>query len=669
MAHRHEDMVNFIWSIASDELRFLYGESEYGKVILPFLVLRRFDCVLADTRDSVKKALAELPSRLENKEPALLAATKVGFFNTSPLSFSDLLNDKEHVLENLDAYIQGFSTTAREVLEDFKLFEYAAGLADNGLLYQVVSRFAALDLHPITVSNIDMGLIFEELIRVSSEARNESAGEHFTPREVIRLLVKLLFLEDEVTLSTPGKIVTILDPAAGTGGMLSVADETLRSMNAQARIEPFGQEISRESYAICRSDLMIKGQNPANVRRGDTLAADAFAGQRFDYVIANPPFGDHWKKSERIVREEHFSEGLQGRFGAGLPSIKDSSLLFLQHMIAKMKTAGDGGARLAVILSGSPLFVDGPPSGRTANRLGNANSIRKWILENDLLEAVIALPDELFYNTDIATCIWILSTHKRAGRRGKVHLLDARNRFTDIAVPIGNKRKLLAETQIDEIVREYGAFESTGSSRIVSIRDLGYRQVTVCRPLRQVWQGGEGAQERLAAHRAFKKLVVEEVESGEPQYSRALLDKVRWVLPKPTAQRKHAETAVAQIFEAVSGTAPPRKLKDAVLESLAKQCATAPPVLDADGQPIPDPDLEMTERIPLGESVAEYLDREISPGFPDAWVSDSEGLVGYEIPVTRHFIPRLSLRSLDEIERDLSDVQTDVAEILSELRS
>lgn len=669
MAHEHDDMVNFIWSIASDALRFLYSESDYGRIILPFLVLRRFDCVLADTRESVQEAIARLPAKLENQEPVLLSATKVGFYNKSLLTFESLLDDEENLLENLESYIQGFSTTAREILEDFKLSEYAKGLAENSLLYQVVSRFAALDLHPRVVSNIDMGLIFEELIRISSEARNESAGEHFTPREVIRLLVKLLFIDDDGTLATPGKIVSILDPAAGTGGMLSVADETLRAMNARARVEPFGQELSRESYAICRSDLMIKGQNPGNVRRGDTLAEDAFAGQRFDYVIANPPFGDHWKKSERVVRDEHFNRGFDGRFGAGLPSIKDSSLLFLQHMIAKMKPASEGGARLAVILSGSPLFIDGPSSGSTATRMGNANSIRKWILENDLLEAVIALPDELFYNTDIATCIWILSTVKAPERREKVQLIDARSFFTDIPVPIGNKRKLLSEEQIDAVIREYGDFAPSGTSRVVTVRELGYRQILVSRPLRLVWQGGESAREALSQHRAFKKLIQAEADSGGSTFSDALLDAVLNALPEPTSDKRVAEAAVHQVLASISDAKPSKPLQGAVLDSLARRDEASPPVLGPDQQPIGDPDLEMTERVPLDEDVSDYLAREVSPGFPDAWVGDSEGLIGYEIPVTRYFPPEHSLRPLASIENDLRSVQSQVAEILAELKA
>ncbi|MGI9119353.1 MAG: type I restriction-modification system subunit M, partial [Acidimicrobiales bacterium] len=407
----------FIWSVA-DLLRGDYRQSEYGRVILPLVVLRRLDCVLEPTKAKVLDEAARLVGKIDNVEPLLRKAAGEQFYNTSPLTMGKLLDDSPHLADNLGSYLRAFSPAARDVLERFDLPSHVERLDRANLLYLVVSKFCDIDLHPDTVSNLEMGYLYEELIRRFSELSNETAGEHFTPREVIRLMVNLLFIEDDRLLTKPGVVKTLLDPAAGTGGMLSVAEDHLRSLNPQARLEVYGQELNAESYAICRSDMMLKGQDASHIVLGNSFTDDGFAGERFDYLLANPPFGVEWKKVERSIRDEHDSKGFAGRFGAGLPRINDGSFLFLQHMISKMKPVDQGGSRLAIVFNGSPLFTGAAGSGES--------EIRRWIIESDWLEAVVALPDQLFYNTGISTYFWVVTNRKSPERRGKVALVDAR---------------------------------------------------------------------------------------------------------------------------------------------------------------------------------------------------------------------------------------------------
>src|SRR5579859_4722249 len=395
----------FIWSVA-DLLRGDYKQSEYGRVILPLVVLRRLDCVLEPTKAAVLKRKAEVEGRIENLEPVLQAAAGQQFFNTSKLDFRRLLDDPTNVADNLRAYIGGFSSAARDVIEKFDFNTHISRLDKGNLLYLVVSRFADIDLHPDAVSNLEMGYLYEELIRRFSELSNETAGEHFTPREVIRLMVNLLFIEDADILTKPGIVKTMYDPACGTGGMLSVAEDHLRALNPGARLEVFGQELNDETYAVCRSDMMLKGQDASHITYGNSFSEDHHEGARFDYLLANPPFGVEWKKVEDPVRTEAQTKGFSGRFGAGLPRINDGSFLFLQHMIAKMKRPDEGGSRVAIVFNGSPLFTGAAGSGES--------EIRRWIIETDWLEAVVALPDQLFYNTGISTYFWVLTNRKSA---------------------------------------------------------------------------------------------------------------------------------------------------------------------------------------------------------------------------------------------------------------
>ena len=474
------NLSSFIWSVA-DLLRGDYKQSEYGKVILPFTVLRRLDCVLEPTKAAV---LAEKEKRSKaglNPEPFLLRKSGQLFYNTSPLDLKRLMGDQDHIGENLRAYMQAFSPAVRDIFEKFDFHTQIDRLQKAGLLYIVTEKFANIDLHPDVISNADMGAVFEELIRRFAELSNETAGEHFTPREVIRLMVNLLFIEDDEALTKPGVVRSLYDPTAGTGGMLSVAGEHLAALNPDARLVMYGQELNAESYAICKADMLIKGQDIGNIKFGNTLSNDGLRGKHFDYMLSNPPFGVEWKKIEKEIRKEYEQDGFNGRFGPGLPRVSDGSLLFLLHLVSKMRPAKDGGSRFGIVLNGSPLFTGGAGSGES--------EIRRYVLENDLLEAIIALPTDMFYNTGINTYIWIVSNRKPVARKGKVQLIDAASYWQKMRKSLGSKRKELGSAHIEEITRIFGTFKEVANddvpiSRIFKIEDFGYRTITVERPAR-----------------------------------------------------------------------------------------------------------------------------------------------------------------------------------------
>ena len=480
------NLSSFIWSVA-DLLRGDYKQSEYGKVILPFTVLRRLDCVLEATKPAV---LAELATREKaglNPEPFLLRKSGHHFFNTSPLDMKKLMGDQDHIGENLRAYMQAFSPAVRDIFEKFDFHTLIDRLARSGLLYQVTEKFATIDLHPDSVSNAQMGEVFEELIRKFAEISNETAGEHFTPRDAIRLMVNLLFIEDDDALTKPGVVRSLYDPTAGTGGMLSVGGEHVVSLNPDARIVMYGQELNPESYAICKADMLIKGQDIANIIFGNTLSADGLMGKSFDYMLSNPPFGVEWKKIEKDIRKEAEQQGFNGRFGPGLPRVSDGSLLFLLHLISKMRPPVDGGSRFGIVLNGSPLFTGGAGSGES--------EIRRYVLENDLVEAIIGLPTDMFYNIGISTYVWIVSNRKPKARKGKVQLIDAGGFWQKMRKSLGSKRKELSSEHIEDITKLFGKFrevtrdrEKDGSktpiSRIFKNEDFGYRTITVERPER-----------------------------------------------------------------------------------------------------------------------------------------------------------------------------------------
>jgi type I restriction enzyme M protein len=472
------NLSSFIWSVA-DLLRGDYKQSEYGKVILPFTVLRRLDCVLEPTKKAVLAEKAKREAAKVNPEPFLLKKSGQLFYNTSELDLKKLMGDQDHIAENLRAYLQGFSTAVRDIFESFEFHTQIDKLDKSRLLYLVTEKFANIDLHPEVVSNAEMGAVFEELIRKFAELSNETAGEHFTPREVIRLMVNLLFVEDDDILNKPGVVRTIYDPTAGTGGMLSVADEHLKELNPKASLVMFGQELNPESYAICKADMLIKGQDIANIIFGNTLSADGLPGKRFDYMLSNPPFGVEWKKIEKEIRKEAEQQGYNGRFGPGLPRVSDGSLLFLLHLISKMRPVKDGGSRFGIVLNGSPLFTGGAESGES--------EIRRYVLENDLVEAIIGLPTDMFYNTGISTYVWIVSNRKPKARKGKVQLIDASSFWQKMRKSLGSKRKELSPDHIDDITKLFGKFKEVTRdgvpiSRIFKNEDFGYRTITVERP-------------------------------------------------------------------------------------------------------------------------------------------------------------------------------------------
>src|SRR5216683_5807918 len=494
------EITSFIWSVA-DLLRGDYKQADYGKVILPFTVLRRLDCVLDATKERVLKKYESMKGgQVKNLEPVLNRITGVPFHSTSKFNFDKLKGDPNNLARNLGAYIKGFSSNAQDIIERFDFEKHIAKLDESNLLFQVVSKFAEVDLHPEAVPNHVMGSIFEELIRRFSEQSNETAGEHFTPREVIRLMVNLLFMDDDHVLRKKGIVRSVYDPACGTGGMLSVAEEYLRELNPDAELKVFGQELNDESYAICKGDMMMKGQDPDHIKRGNSFSEDGHAGAKFDYMLANPPFGVEWKKVEKEIRDEPESQGHSGRFGAGLPRINDGLLLFLQHMLSKMKPAAkDGeGSRIAIVFNGSPLFTGDAGSGES--------EIRRWILEHDWLEAIVALPDQLFYNTGISTYIWVLTNHKPKERKGKVQLINGVDFFVKMKKSLGNKRNELSPENIAAITKLYGEFKTGQNSKIFDNEDFGYRRIVVERPLRLNFQASPERLERFRDERGFAAL-------------------------------------------------------------------------------------------------------------------------------------------------------------------
>ncbi|MGA2080269.1 MAG: class I SAM-dependent DNA methyltransferase [Holophaga sp.] len=471
-----QNLSELIWSVA-ELLRGDYKQSDYGKVILPFTLLRRLDCVLEGTKQAVLK---EAQARKDQGETALdrllLKAAGQSFYNTSKFDFSNLRGDPQLLKPNLLSYIRSFSPNAREIFERYKFADEVESLDSKNLLFLVTEKFAAFDLHPQEVDNTEMGLIFEELIRRFSELSNETAGEHFTPREVIRLMVNLLFLEDSEALTKPGIVRTIYDPAAGTGGMLSVAEAHLKGMNPQAKLVMFGQELNDESYAICKADMLIKGQDVANIIAGNTLSEDGHPEKKFDYMLSNPPFGVDWKKVQKVVEDEAKFKGFNGRFGPGTPRISDGALLFLLHLLSKMRPVSEGGSRVGIVLNGSPLFSGGAGSGES--------EIRRWVLENDMVEAIVALPTDMFYNTGISTYVWILTNHKRKERKGKVQLVNGTGLWQKMKKSLGSKRKELSEEHIAEITRIYGGFQAGPLCKIFDNEEFGYTTITVERPAR-----------------------------------------------------------------------------------------------------------------------------------------------------------------------------------------
>ena len=675
---------SFIWSVA-DLLRGDFRQSQYGRIILPFTLLRRLECVLEATKpDVLTKYDAVKAMPFEAQDKLLTHTAQLSFYNTSKMDLNRL--GETGVASNLENYIQSFSPNAREIFEHFDFFNTIDKLEEADLLYKVAKRFATTDLHPNTISNHGMGLIFEELIRRFAESSNDTAGEHFTPRDIVDLTTSLLFTNEE-ELTSSGLVRSIYDPTAGTGGFLSSGMEYVHKLNDKASLSAFGQELNPESYAICKADMLIKGQKVDNIKLGNTLSNDQLRTDKFDYMLSNPPFGVDWKKIQKFINDEYNDKGFKGRFGAGLPRVSDGSLLFLMHLVSKMRPrsvdnkGNEGGSRIGIILNGSPLFTGGAGSGES--------EIRRYILENDLLETIVALPTDMFYNTGIATYVWVLSSQKPANRKGKVQLINAskeraktggRGRsgggevegndenvfYAAMRKSLGSKRKELTPAAIDTIVRTYGQFAENEFSKIFDYKEFGYRRITVERPLKlAIYPKDELRLEALQADKAWSKL-------GASVQQTVLEALASFTEDKIFSRDTFLKSFIAKT-NGIKLTAAQQKL---IIKHLGEHDDEAE-VCKAKGKLEANPDLRDNENVPLTETVDEYFAREVLPHVPDAWIDtkktdelDGEvGVVGYEIPFNRHFYIYEPPRALEAIDADLDAVSAEIMQLLNEVHS
>lgn len=676
----------FLWSVA-DLLRGDFKQSQYGRIILPFTLLRRLECVLEATKPAVLEKYETVKAMpIEAQDKLLTHAAQLSFYNTSKMDLNRL--GETDVASNLESYIQSFSPNAREIFEHFDFFNTIDKLAEADLLYKVAKRFANAPLSPEKISNYGMGLVFEELIRRFAESSNETAGEHFTPRDIVRLTTSLVFTNDDDALTQSGLVRSIYDPTAGTGGFLSSGMEYVLELNNKASLSAFGQELNPESYAICKADMLIKGQKVDNIKLGNTLSNDQLRTEKFDYMLSNPPFGVDWKKIQKQINDEHTEKGFEGRFGAGLPRVSDGSLLFLMHLVSKMRPQHEGGSRIGIILNGSPLFTGGAGSGES--------EIRRYILENDLLEAIVALPTDMFYNTGISTYVWVLSTHKPANRKGKVQLINAakeraktggRGRsgggevegndenvfYAAMRKSLGSKRKELTEDAIETIVKTYGQFVGSRSSndfsKIFDYQAFGYRRITVERPLQlAVYPKDELRITALTTDKAWDKL-------NEHTQQIALT-----ALASLDDKYLSRDVFLNALTTELATATPNVKLSAAQLKLIVKHLSEhddEAEVCKVKGKVEANPDLRDNENVPLTESVDDYFAREVLPHVPNAWIDtkktdeqDGEvGIVGYEIPFNRHFYEYVPPRSLTEIDADLDKVSSEIMQLLNEVHS
>nr|WP_057391206.1 class I SAM-dependent DNA methyltransferase [Pseudomonas aeruginosa] len=634
-----QNLADFIWNVA-DVLRGDFKQSEFGRIILPFTVLRRLECVLEPTRDKVRSQYEAMKASGVDMDLILPSTAGATFYNVSQFSLGSVGSTSTRA--NLEDYIAKFSANARQVFEHFAFDGWLAKLETANLLYLVTQKFASIDLHPEAISNHEMGLVFEHLIRKFAESANDTAGEFFTPRDVVRLATTLVFAPDHQALNGEGVVRTVYDCAAGTGGFLSSAIEQVGEWNPNARLVPYAQELNPETYAISVADKLIQGFETRNIKLGNTLSNDQLPHEQFDYCLANPPFGVKWEKVQKQVQDEHSQQGFAGRFGPGLPRVGDGSLLFLMHLLSKRKPVELGGSRIGIVLSGSPLFNGGAGSGES--------EIRRWILENDWLEAIIALPNDLFYNTGIGTYIWVLSNHKDALRKGKVQLIDASAMHAPMRKSLGSKRKYLSDEQVAEIARLHEAFEEGPNSKIFATTDFGYRRITVERPLRLRFSV---TPEKLVAYENTKGADQAEAFAGVQGEFDNLL-----AFLKAAGIKKLGKGALK-----------------AALACFGERDANAQPVLDDKGNQQADSDLREFENVPLKESIDDYFSREVLPHVPDAWVDTSKtdakdgqvGIVGYEINFNRYFYVYQPPRPLAEIDADLKAVEAEIAALLGEV--
>jgi type I restriction enzyme M protein len=645
---------SFIWSLATQELRGPFKQSEYGRIILPFVVLRRLDQVLAATKSDVLEQAARFEGRGLDMDVILKRATGQRFFNTSKLDLTKVHSDAENVAAHLIEYLAGFDRDSRDIFDAFNFTETVAHLNKAGLLYRLLGRFLEVDVHPDTVPHAAMGDIFEELIRRFSEVSNETAGEHFTPREIVRLCAELVLAGDAEAVATPGIVRKVYDPACGTGGMLSVIEELVRDRNPKAKLLLFGQELNPESWAICCAEMLLKGQDqdPSRIASGSTLSDDGHEDERFDYMLANPPFGVDWSKDHAKVTQEQTAKGFDGRFGAGVPRKGDGALLFLQDMLAKMKPADQGGSRIAIIFNGSPL---------STGELGSGESeIRRWVFERDWLETVVALPENIFYNTGLPTYIWVLTNVKQSRREGKVQLIDGRALWEPMRRSLGDKRRELSLENIETVLDLWARFDAEDPrSQVHDNAHFGYRQVKLERALRLIYRADADALTRLRGQAAFQKLT-------DPTAQDALVDAVASMDGYESADADHA---VAQVTAALGGAAPKAPVKKALLAAMSVRDPLAPVVRRKDGSPEPDPELRDIEVVPLATDPAEHFESQVVPYADDAWMGDVDPRVGYELPMTRLFFRRRGFRPLELIEDEIADVASQLETLRGELHT
>ena len=676
-AANHSELVNFIWSIA-DLIRDAFKRGKYQDVILPLTVLRRLDCVLAPTKSEVLRAYEKLRGKLENLAPQLQRVSGYAFYNTSPYDFERLLADPPNLASNLRNYIAGFSENMREVLEKFDFDNTINKLDESGLLFLVLEQFKNIDLHPNRISNLNIGYIFEELIRKFNEALNENPGEHFTPREVIRLMVNLLLAQDIKTLGEDYIVCTVYDPCCGSGGMLTIAKERILEINPKADVHLFGQEVNPETFAVCKSDLYMKssdGRDAENIAFGSTLSEDGHANRRFDYLLTNPPYGKDWKRDKEAVTEE-YEQGESGRFHAGLPRISDGQLLFLQHMLNRMKNPAKEGSRVAIVTNGSPLFNGDAGSGES--------EIRRWIIENDLLEAIIALPERIFYNTGIATYVWVLANDKEEKRKGAIQLINASDFWVPLRRNLGDKSREISTEQIQSISELFLRFSEGENSKILRCTDFGYRKIRVEHPLRLNFQASPERIERLSKNPAFQKLGSSERRAPR---KRALKEASRKRIQRRIIEMLHSLASTGKItdrntFEETlssaarqAGIGLEESVKRAIMESLSERDKDAEICRDIKGNPEPDRKLRDYEYVRLDEDINTYFAKEVEPHAPDSWIDKSFkdhkdakiGKVGYEINFNRYFYKFTPPRSLEEIKADLKQIEKEIADMLGEV--
>ncbi len=661
-----QEKVTFIWDLA-DLLRGVYKRNEYQKVILPFTVLKRFDCVLSDTKKAVLEAHSKYKNQIENMEHILMTTSKHDFYNYSKYDFKTLLEDPEHIEQNIYHYLDCFSKNVQDIFgkSGFNIKVQIEKLAKHDLLFLLIKKFSEskVDLHPGLVSNHEMGTIFEELVRKFSEQSNEEAGDHFTPREVVELMTHLMFEVHKDEIKKENLIKTVYDPACGTGGMLTSSKNYIGSINPKMEVVLFGQELLEEIYAICKADMLMKGEGSENIKGPiSTLSKDQFPDLKFDYIISNPPYGKKWEMDEEAVTKES-TRGHEGRFGAGLPRINDGQLLFLQHMVSKMKVNGEK-SRISAITNGSPLFTGDAGQGES--------EIRKWIIENDYLETIIAVPNQLFYNTGINTYIWILSNQKESKRVGKIQLIDATQFFKKMRKSLGNKRNELSPEHINKIVELYKNFEENEYCKIFDNEEFGYTKVIVERPLQLNFEVTDERLENLYSFSAFAKLSQSNAKNPEEKLEEETKGKekqqaiIKALKSIGNEKFKSWDKFEEKIKKALKEFNLPANFIKNIILSLSEHDDTADYVLDAKGNRQVDSNLRDSEKIPLKQDIDIYFKEEVKPYYADAWMDRSKDKIGYEINFTKYFYKYEPPRELEVIEKDINKLTKEIQELLKE---